>query len=95
MSKFPCSRCGACCRSVAAVPEAMREGIISANEKGECVHLRKDNTCDVYETRPRVCRMDAGISETFPADTWYRLNLLACDALHRNVYGTPRIPMVE
>jgi Fe-S-cluster containining protein len=31
-------------------------------ENGHCEHLKEDNTCAVYETRPDICRVDV---------TWY------------------------
>lgn len=51
MTKFPCEKCGACCRSVGHLTE-----LVSVN--GVCVHLKEDNTCDDYENRPFVCRVD-------------------------------------
>ena len=90
---FPCSSCGACCRVAFMVPEHLREGVIVPDETGKCVHLKPDNSCDIYETRPKVCRVDKMRPKYTPVKKWHRANLMACDQLHLAVYGSPRIPL--
>ena len=45
---FPCTACGACCRNVQYMP---------AKEDGSCIYLQEDNKCEIYETRPSICRI--------------------------------------
>jgi hypothetical protein len=92
--KFPCSRCGACCRLAFLVPESVRGDVVIPNEKGVCIHLRKDNTCDIYESRPKMCKVDAMRPPDVPPMEWYSKSLKACNTLHLGVYSTPRIPIV-
>lgn len=92
--KFPCSRCGACCRFVSRLTEEQRGEKIRTLPNGTCVHLRSDNTCDIYEDRPKICRVDAMMPDGGDADSWYRLNLAMCDVLHREAFGSPRISIV-
>jgi len=92
-SKFPCSKCGACCRRAGVVPKVFWNGIIDPDEMGVCRHLRADNTCDVYETRPPICRVSTLKPPMMRTEEWHRINLLACDELHLMVYGSPRIPL--
>lgn len=49
---FPCTRCGACCRSLANVPalaELDRGDGVCVNLRGE---LGEEHSCAVYEDRP-------------------------------------------
>ena len=75
-----CSRCGACCRNVDLVPEELREGVVAPRKDGSCVHLMEGNLCDVYESRPKVCRVEE----------WTNTTDEKCDMLHSVVYGTQR-----
>lgn len=58
MSKFPCTKCGACCRSLGAVP-INKELFPYTTINGVCEKLTANNTCSVYENRPLVCNIDA------------------------------------
>lgn len=89
-TSFGCTKCGACCRSVGKVPESIRGSVIIPDRNGACIHLKQDNTCDIYEIRPKICRVDALKPPLVPTRLWYRLNLIMCDRLHMNVYGTSR-----
>lgn len=81
---FPCTKCGACCRLVGTLdPELDRGDLV-------CKYLGDDNLCTVYETRPRICRVDELRPAETTTDTWYRLNLDVCDELHLQVYGQER-----
>ena len=51
MSGFLCSQCGACCR------EAANLGLMPDRGDGACVHLQKDNSCGIYESRPEFCKV--------------------------------------
>jgi Fe-S-cluster containining protein len=52
--QFHCTKCGLCCRLDLApdLPPDWDRG------DGFCKYLRQDMTCDIYETRPLVCRVD-------------------------------------
>lgn len=50
--EFQCSKCGACCR------RAGQLGLMPKREDGACIHLAEDNTCKIYDTRPKVCRVN-------------------------------------
>lgn len=74
---FPCTSCGACCRRVHLIPDWPRKMLKS---DGSCAHLTADNKCDIYETRPPVCRVDymiglLGIDRTLG----YKLNAELCN----------------
>jgi Fe-S-cluster containining protein len=46
--KWACVKCGCCC-FFAGKHLNMDRGY------GACIHLTKDNLCDIYETRPDIC----------------------------------------
>lgn len=50
--EFQCSKCGACCRRAGML------GLMPQREDGACLYLAEDNTCKIYETRPKVCRVN-------------------------------------
>lgn len=69
--KWKCIECGACCRMVKdKLPE-----FDSGN--GVCVNL-KDNKCQIYDTRPEICRTKEADRTIFLA--------AACDMM-RNQYA--------
>ncbi len=72
------------------VPESMREGKIELREDGSCIHLTDNNMCDIYETRPVACQVRAMRPVRLDEAMWFALNLVACDELHQQVYGTDR-----
>lgn len=80
---FPCTQCGACCRSIAAVPE------LQGHDRGDgvCRHLTSDNRCAVYETRPMVCRVNEQCPPAMQLGEWHRRNTAACERLYLQVYG--------
>lgn len=80
---FPCTSCGACCRSIKHVLPLFDDG------NGVCVHLA-DNRCSIYENRPDICRVDILCPSGMKMEDWYTVNLDACDKLHLRVYGTKR-----
>ena len=51
-----CKGCGKCCIFEGLnLPDGMViEGITIKDNK--CIHLNKDNECDIYEDRPKICR---------------------------------------
>tara|TARA_R110002020_G_scaffold355205_1_gene567907 strand:+ start:62 stop:571 length:510 start_codon:yes stop_codon:yes gene_type:complete len=72
--KFPCTKCGACCRSLnlnkikANVPYLevslnMKIEVPPAKENGDCAHLTEDNQCAIYEERPDMCKISGKVSQ--------------------------------
>lgn len=49
---FPCTACGACC---VVLPRTVPNWPL--REDGACRYLNSDNRCDIYETRPDICRV--------------------------------------
>jgi len=82
---FDCSKCGACCRVVGALPE------MSAYDRGDgaCKHLTDDNRCAIYETRPLLCRVDVMRPPVMTEAGWHEVNHEMCERLHLHVYGQP------
>ncbi|OBX50248.1 YkgJ family cysteine cluster protein [Moraxella nonliquefaciens] len=81
LSPFPCTACGLCCRRV------HMSDVTAYLDRGDgiCRHLDiKTNLCDIYDTRPLVCRVEA-YYKTYLADTswdgFVRLNLDICQKL--------------
>ena len=78
---FPCTACGACCRSLSDAP------LYAGLDRGDgiCRHLDIGaNLCRIYEVRPKICR----VTEMFEAFedrlTWEEyvdLNLQSCREL--------------
>jgi Fe-S-cluster containining protein len=51
--KWACNGCGACCENVQwCLPHWMVEGTT------RCKHLTPDKQCEIYEDRPKICRMN-------------------------------------
>jgi len=80
--KFPCARCGACCRNVhlAAETKTLDRG------DGSCIHYDDaSKMCSIYDQRPAVCRVDVQFHENYSQmmswDTFCALNLEACKQL--------------
>ena len=82
---FECTKCGACCRLAGSVAE------LEGYDRGDsaCKHLTPDNLCEIYDARPRICRMDAMHSPVMTTPEWHRRNSEACERLHLHVYGQP------
>ena len=66
--KFPCTGCGCCCKRVGHLK---LQGMfpLDVNPDGSCVHLLPNNSCEIYETRPDICRVSvmaekSGINES-------------------------------
>lgn len=77
---FLCTNCGACCLAVDQIKELKH----LAKEDGRCQHLQPDNACEIYETRPLMCRVDEGREEIcpwIPEHIWYRMCHGSCIVL--------------
>jgi len=89
-TEFPCTKCGACCRSVGSVLAILTGGVIRPGRDGVCGHLTPDNQCNIYESRPLLCRVNSMRPPLLPLRKWHEVNLRMCDRLHLRVYGVPR-----
>jgi Fe-S-cluster containining protein len=79
---FPCTGCGACCRSVrlSELTAALDRG------DGVCRYLNDaQNTCTIYDTRPDICNIRRLYEQHFKSNiSWSKfvdLNLIACEEL--------------
>lgn len=85
--RFPCTGCGACCRTI-----NRHEGHIVRDdpsdpyyfpyqwdETGKCEMLGEDNKCTIYESRPLLCNVD-GLIDMLGLDRkeFHDLNIKAC-----------------
>lgn len=88
MKAFECSKCGACCRNVTNIPGLSE----LAMENGRCKHLMEDNTCEIYETRPLLCRVDeshALVAHIMSPEEWQDRNYKACLVLQEKYAIAP------
>lgn len=71
---YPCTKCGACCRRIdqvvlgaTGVPEVLEDALkfpYEWDDTGRCSQLSATNECMVYETRPRICRVEEMLAIT-------------------------------
>jgi uncharacterized protein len=79
---FPCTGCGACCRSVRFSP------LTTDLDRGDgvCRHLNDiQNSCTIYENRPDICNIQRTYEQQYKSTvSWPKfitLNLVACQEL--------------
>lgn len=77
--RFKCSGCGECCRHISDVLPEFDTG------DGVCCHLNGDGKCDIYETRPLLCRVEdfwtKCLRGKISKEDWYEANYQGCKAL--------------
>ena len=79
--KFKCSACAACCISAGI------DGRMPDRGDGACAFLTEDLLCEIFETRPDICRVDKMhelIQIIYPEVTkkeYYTKATLVCHAL--------------
>jgi uncharacterized protein len=95
MSGFPCTSCGACCKSIKGIPflEEFDRG------DGVCKHLDLEtNRCLIYEERPLLCQIDRAYEAIFSTqltlEEYYSLNRNACNELQK-IHQVPDCFRVE
>lgn len=70
-TKFPCTKCGICCKIIGRVFSA--EGLealdLSTNEDGSCVHYI-NNECSIYEQRPIICQVGHEYLVDYDSSNW-------------------------
>jgi Fe-S-cluster containining protein len=75
--KFPCIKCGLCCRNIHNVIGALELD----NGKGVCKHLNND-LCSVYNNRPAVCNVevmyDLYFADKMSKEHFFKLNIKSC-----------------
>lgn len=79
--KFPCKKCGLCCRSIGDVPQ-----LADFNDgTGVCIHLTNDNQCDIYNERPIWCNVEKlyelAFKDKISEETWIEANTKICNQL--------------
>ena len=81
---FRCTQCGCCCRSLKGIElfQSLDRG------DGTCKYLNESsNLCEIYETRPLLCRVDESYSVFFSTlmshDEYEALNYKACADLQK------------
>lgn len=82
MNQFPCTQCGACCKSIASV-EFLSE---FDDGRGKCKYLDDvSNKCEIYSKRPLLCRIDEAYEqffyENFTKREYYKMNAEACNKM--------------
>ena len=81
--KFPCTQCGACCKSIEGI-----DFLANYNENGRCNKL-VDNRCSIYDDRPLLCRIDEAYEQIFSPyitkQAFYEQNALACNQLQEKL----------
>lgn len=80
--KFPCTNCGACCRSIDGTAFLVDYDL----GNGQCKFLDDGNKqCTIYSDRPLICRIDEAYEKIFQAqyskEEYYQLNAEACNQL--------------
>ena len=86
---FECSRCGACCQSIAGV-----EGYENLDDgTGACKLFDKETKlCTVYDKRPTLCNVEKAYDEIFHDqmswEEWLQANYDGCRQL-RELLGIP------
>ncbi len=80
MEKFPCAKCGTCCRNIDKIEE-LKEFDLG---NGTCKFLRND-LCGIYDERPDICRVDLMykkyFSKRYSLEEYYLLNIEGCKKL--------------
>lgn len=88
--KFPCFKCGCCCRNVSQDPQLSAW----ATADGACRYFDLDtNECVIYDARPDVCNVWKCYRADYESvgatwDDFVFTNMLNCAAL-RYAYGVP------
>ena len=74
---FACDKCGACCKH-------LREaGVLPDFDRGDgiCKYLNSKNECDIYNTRPDICRGDYVYNRFYhgmDVEDYYKMSHLYC-----------------
>lgn len=92
MINFPCTACGACCRSINGI-----SFLEKYNRQGTCIKL-VNNRCSIYNERPLLCRIDEAYEEVFSEfmtlEEYYEENAKACNVLQEQLNIDPSFRVI-
>lgn len=85
ITSFPCTRCGFCCRLVSRSIETSHLD----RGDGTCRNFKaSDNSCEIYEERPSICRVDTQYQERFQNlfswNDFVLINEMACHEIQES-----------
>lgn len=79
---FPCTACGACCRSIHLIEEKYKDQFEVKEDGKTCVHLGNDNKCTIYNDRPEICKIKGNYMKMFleimPLEDYYKATAESC-----------------
>lgn len=82
--EFPCTKCGACCKSVrlSELTQHFDRG------DGSCKHFdEEENNCQIYDSRPEICNISTIYKNKYETlidwKTFVTLNQISCNELHK------------
>ena len=62
LMSWTCKQCGSCCKILGSHRPLKEEDrlLLQIFDRGDgvCEHLTEDNLCNIYETRPEICKVD-------------------------------------
>lgn len=73
--KFPCTKCGACCRRFGKFAKDYDRG------DGVCLFLTSENLCSVYKYRPLICnvmKLHKVLMPHLSEEEYVKMNIGAC-----------------
>lgn len=80
---FPCSGCGLCCKKISEI-QALK---MFDTGSGVCLHLSSEGQCNIYETRPEVCRVgemyEKHYKDSYSRNSFYEMNAIICNDLQQ------------
>lgn len=80
---FPCSGCGLCCKNISGIQELR----VFDTGNGVCKNLNYEGQCNIYETRPEVCRVgemyEKHYKDSYSRNSFYEMNAIICNDLQQ------------
>ncbi len=73
VKRFPCTKCGACCRRAALIKTFPQDMVVD----GACKHF-KGNECEIYANRPDICRISKNQGD-MSLDDYFKLTAVICN----------------
>ena len=78
---FPCTQCGLCCQQIKGV-QALENYHLG---DGLCIYYEASVGCEIYQSRPDICRIDEGyvlfFTKIISHQDYYQKNADACNKL--------------
>jgi len=85
MNKYPCIKCGLCCKRIDKVVESLNGEIdfpYKWDSTGRCEKLDDNNLCMVYDDRPFICNVDRVLDTAdLEQKEFYNINIASCNRL--------------